>query len=92
MEKNKGIKKAMEKLKEISEDEKMRRITELREKAILDEKSAIRYATNEGMEKGIKQTQIENAKKMLKFKIDENIILEVTELTIEEIKRISKKN
>ena len=88
MEENSGIKKAMGKLKEVSEDEKMRRITELREKAILDEKSAIRYATNEGIVEGKKENQMQIAKKMLKLKIDIKTILEVTELTIEEIERI----
>ena len=49
---NKDIRKAMEKLKEISKDDKLRRIAELREKAILDERSAINYATEKGREEG----------------------------------------
>ncbi len=39
MEENENLKEAVEKLDEISSDEKMQRIAELREKAIMDEKA-----------------------------------------------------
>ncbi len=38
MEENKEIKKAMDELKQLSQDEELRRVAELKEKAILDEK------------------------------------------------------
>ena len=46
------IKEAREKLRAISEDEKMQRIVELRQKAIMDEKAGKEYAKNEGIEVG----------------------------------------
>lgn len=88
MKENKDIKKAVEKLKEVSEDEKMRRIAELREKAILDERSAIRYATNEGIEKGIEKERVKIVKNMLKNGMDIETIMSITELSKEEIESI----
>ena len=46
------IKETREKLRAISEDEKMQRIVELRQKAIMDEKAGKEYAKNEGIEVG----------------------------------------
>ena len=51
MKKNKELKKAKEKLIEISADEKMQRIAELRQKAIMDEKAIY----DKGIDVGIKQ-------------------------------------
>ena len=81
---NKGIKKAMEKLKEISKDDKLRRIAELREKAILDERSAINYATEKGREEGKKET----AKKLKEKNMPTEEIEEITGLTKEEIEKL----
>ena len=47
------IKEAREKLRVISEDEKMQRIVELRQKAIMDEKAQKEYARKEGLEEGL---------------------------------------
>ena len=113
MEENKDIEKAMGKLKEVSEDEKMRRIAELREKAILDERSARRYAIKEleegkkrgreegrqeglqegrqeGLQEGIEQTKREIVKKLLKKNMSISEILEITDLTKDEIEKIIK--
>ena len=84
MSENKEMKKASEKLKVISEDEKMQRIAELRQKAIMDEKAAIRFAT----EKGKSQKAKEIAKKMKEKGSDYKFIQEVTGLTEEEIKEL----
>jgi uncharacterized protein YaeQ len=51
MNENKDIEKATVEIVKMSEDEKMRKLAELREKAIMDEKSI--YAA--GMDKGIEQ-------------------------------------
>ena len=45
MAKNKDIRKAIEELEQVSGDEKLQRIAELREKAIRDEQAALEYAT-----------------------------------------------
>ena len=62
MEENKNLKEAVEKLDRISEDEKMQRIIELREKAIRDEHAIYAKGVDDGIEKGIMKI----AKSMLK--------------------------
>ena len=100
VEEKEDIKEAMEKLEELSNDEHLRWLAELREKAIRDEKDRLKGATLKGMEKGIqegektgqergrKQRELEIAKNMLKKGVDIEFIADVTELTIEEIKNI----
>ena len=48
MKENKEIKSIADTLEQVSGDEKLRRIAELKEKAILDEKAALDYATKKG--------------------------------------------
>ena len=52
MKEEKAIKEAKEKLDEMSKDPKIRRIAELREKAIMDEKAAERFGYNKGKADG----------------------------------------
>ena len=80
MEENENLKEAVEKLDRISEDEKMQRIIELREKAIRDEHAI--YA------KGVDDGIIKIAKNMLKENIDIEMIIKVTRLTKEEIENL----
>ena len=92
MEENKELKEAVEKLDILSADEKMQRIAELREKAILDEKAiyakGIDDGRTQGIEQGIEQEKINVAKNMLKEKISIEIIAKITGLTKEEIKKL----
>ena len=100
MEENENLKEAVEKLDRISEDEKMQRIIELREKAIRDEHAIYAKGVDDGIEKGIqkgfedgkekgaREKQIEIAKKLLKSKVEIEIIIETTGLTEEEIKKL----
>ena len=53
MGENKGVKEAVIKVMELSEDEKMERLEFLRLKAIMDEKSSRRTGYHEGLKKGI---------------------------------------
>lgn len=85
MQENENIKNAMEKLEEVSQDEKLRRIAELKEKARRDEISGLNGARREGK----RETQIEVAKKMKTKNMDIDTIIEITELTREEIEKIS---
>ena len=82
MKENEGIKEAKEKLEVMSEDERIQRLAELREKAIMDEKAIERFGIKKGIEKGIKQT----AKKMKEEGLDIELIKRITNLTEEEIK------
>lgn len=55
MKSNDNIKQAKEKLNEMSQDEKVRRLAELREKALMDEREAEYTGYCNGVEDGIKQ-------------------------------------
>ena len=101
MKESKEIKEAVEKLDSLSEDERMQRIADLREKAILDEKAiyakGVDDGIKEGLEKGIKEGIKVGEEKLKKEKMeiakklkDEGISIEkieqITGLTEEEIK------
>ena len=92
MKENENLKEAVKKLDNLSEDEKMRRIADLRQKAIMDEKAIYEKGLEVGIEKGImegsQKEKIEIAKKMLKLKIDKETIAEATGLTEQEIEKI----
>ena len=78
-----GIKKAKKVLEEISQDERERRLTELREKYIMDQQAI----HDHGYDKGLEDSKIEIAKKLKEKNIDISIIMEVTGLTKEEINK-----
>ena len=94
MEDNKEIKEAMNELEKISEDEELRRVAELREKAIRDEKNGLRHAREdglkEGIEQGLKQGKLLVAKNMKSEGIDIDTIMKITGLSEEEIEKISE--
>ena len=91
MEKNEDVKKAIITVKEMSEDEKMERLAELREKAIRDEKALYNTGIREGKELGIKENKREIAKKMLSKGIKIKEVIELTGLTKEEIEELKNK-
>ena len=94
---NKEIEEAVEEYDTLTGDELVKRLAEIRLISELEEQSALENAKNEGkeegkkegMEQGIrqgkKQNKIETAKKLLKLKIPMEQIIEITELTKEEI-------
>ena len=104
MKENENLKEAVKKLDNLSEDEKMQRIADLRQKAIMDEKAiyekgleiGIEKGIQRGMEKGIEKgimegsqkEKIEIAKKMLELKIDKETIAKATGLAEQEIEKI----
>ena len=96
MKENENLKEAVKKLDNLSEDEKMQRIADLRQKAIMDEKAIYEKGLEVGIEKGIEKgimegsqkEKIEIAKKMLELKIDKETIAEATGLTEQEIEKI----
>ena len=87
MKENKEIKKATEKVEKMSEDEKLRRLAFLREKAIMDEKDIYRAGVDKGIEKGIAQgaktEKIAMAKKMLSksYSIEDIIDIDSKKIT-----------
>ena len=104
MGENKELKRAVKELNKISEDEKMQRIAELREKAILDEKAIYARGFDVGEEKGRqegreegrlegrlegrKEEKIEIAKELLKESFPTDKISKITGLTEEEIENL----
>ena len=91
MEKNEDVKKAIITVKEMSEDEKMERLAELREKAIRDEKAlyntGIREGKELGREEGERKKKIEVIKKMLQENLNKDLIKKITNATDEEIEQ-----
>jgi predicted transposase/invertase (TIGR01784 family) len=104
--KNEDIAEALWKLEDISEDKKLRRMAQLKERWERDERSAREYFEEkgllEGREQGLKEgmkagkkagkreEQIKIAKEMIKNKINIEIISECTGLTKEEIEELKK--
>ena len=85
MKTNKELKEAKEKLNKISQDDKMRKIAELRQKAIMDEKAIYRRGKEVGTEEGFAKSKNQIAKKMKEEGLDSKIIVKVTGLTKEEV-------
>ena len=104
MKENEEVKKANSVLHVMSEDEKLQRLAELREKWDLDERSARQNAIEEGRKKGLQQglqqgiqqgiqqgeenKTVEIAKKMKEEGISVELIEKITGLDKEEIERI----
>lgn len=94
MNENKEIEEAMNELEEMSKDEELRRVAELREKAIRDEKNGLRHARQEGIEegmkKGIQQGIEEVAKRMINLNHSVQEIIQITGLNKEQVLKIKK--
>lgn len=82
VEENKKIKEATIEVRKMSEDEKLRKLAELREKAIMDEKDIYQA----GIEKGKKEI----AKKLKVKNLPIEEIIEITGLTKEEIENVTQ--
>ena len=93
MKENEELNEAVNKLEEMSEDEYLERIADLREKKILDENTRLHESYNKGItdgrKEGITEGELKNkketAKKMLEKNIPLETIIEITGLTKEEI-------
>ena len=92
MENNENMKKAKEKLNTMSKDETLRRLAELREKAILDEKEAestgYHRGKKAGIEEGVHKNTKEIAKKMKEKGYELENIIEITNLSAKEIESL----
>ena len=100
MEENKEIREAVVEVHKMSKDEKIRKLAELREKAIMDEKEI--YSTGyhkgeksgyikgekSGYDKGQKKEKIKIAKILKEKGMSKEEISEITKLTLEELKGI----
>ena len=96
MKNNENMKEAREKLDKMSKDEKVRRMAELRQKALMDEREAEYTGYSNGVEEGIKQGIRQGiqqgyrkiAKKMKNKGKNINEIIEITGLSEEEINKL----
>ena len=84
MKENEEVKKAQSVLHEMSDDEKLQRLAELREKWDIDERSALSSAREEGEQKA----KYEIAKKLKKLNVEIANIEKATGLAKEEIERL----
>jgi len=82
------IEKANRILDKISLTEEEREIYEARLKALRDEDGALETARIKGMEEGIKKGRMDTAKKSLAKGLSEELISELTGLSIEEIRSL----
>ena len=102
-EKNDKLKKARIEMNYLTGDAEVRRLAELREKWEMDRISAINHATRKGEERrrkkterkngkieGAKEKSIEIAKKLLEMGMTIEQIIDATQLSKEEIEKLSK--
>ena len=92
MNENEDIKKAKEELERIKLNEQDQRLAELRMKYILDQNairnSGFREGKEAGLQEGKKAEKLEIAKKLISLKMPIDQIIQITNLTEEEIKQI----
>ena len=96
MKNNEGVKKAKEKLEEISNDPIMERIADWKEKYILEMNTTKADGYNEGLEQGLEQgkklgeinKEKEIAKKLKQKNTSLKDISEITGLSIDEIEKL----
>ena len=92
MKENEEIKKANEEYEYLTGEAAERRLAFLRDKAIRDENNMIAGARDEGIQEGVEQgekkKQIEIAKKLLKKGMTIEEIVEITELSKEELEKL----
>lgn len=79
------IREAKDELIRLSNDDKQRELYEMRSKILKDKVSALNEAERKGIEKGIKQRNIEIARNLLDI-LDDETIATKTGLSIEKIK------
>lgn len=104
MKKNSSMKEAKDKLDSMSDDREIRRMAELREKWLLDQKAiertgynrgfnngvkdGIKQGIEQGIEQGSKNSKYEIAKKMKIEKLNIKLISKITGLSEKEIEEI----
>lgn len=95
MKKNNDIKNAVIEVHERSKDEQLRRLAELKEKAIMDEKAIYKAGRLRGEKEGITQGQLEKSieiiKNLLSMDFTVSQIAQAVDMSEEEVKKIIDK-
>ena len=84
MKENEYVKEAVVEVHKMTEDEKLKRLADLRQKAIMDEKSY--YET--GLKHGEKKKSLEIAKELLKTGMSKEEVAKIVQLDIKELENI----
>ena len=90
MEEYENVKKAGENLERLKNDEHTQYLAWLREKQILDMNSMKKDGFLKGREQGRKEEKREIVRKLLKAGVSEEIIMQTTNITKEELDEIKK--
>ena len=97
MKNNKDIEEAVITVHEMTEDEHMRRMADLREKAIMDEKAIRRKGYEDGQKAGKEEERKNNSEKMKeivanlkKIKMSDEQICQILNITQKELKELIK--
>ena len=90
-QKGEDMKTAVERVKKLSKDEKLRIIEEKREKGRWIYESQMAYARNEGLEQGRRNERQAIAKRLIQSKFNNTEIVRITGLTEKEVCRIRTK-
>lgn len=92
MEKNNDIKDAVIEVHEISKDEQLRRLAELKEKAIMDEKAIYKAGKLRGEKEGISQGELKKSIEIIKNLYSMNLpisqIAQAVDMSETEVKKI----
>ena len=91
MKENENLKEAVKKLDNLSEDEKMQRIADLRQKAIMDEKAIYEKGLEIGIEKGIQRGMEKGMEEGIQRGIEKGIEKGIMEGSQKEKIEIAKK-
>lgn len=96
MKENEDVKEAVVEVHKMTEDEKLQRLADLRQKAIMDEKAYLETARRrglesgfrEGLEKGEKKKSLEIAKELLQRGMSKEEVAEIIHLDVKELENI----
>lgn len=89
---SKIIKEAYGEYEVLTGEDEVKRLAEVRLMSKLEEESALSFVRDEGLKEGQKNEKIQIAKKLLKSNMSIEQIIEITELTREEIEKIKNEN
>ncbi len=88
LKENPVIEKAHRVYKDFTSDERLMLLAESREKWQRDMNTRLQHARQQGIEQGIDEKAVDDAKKMLKEGLDTSVIARVTGLSTERIEQL----
>ncbi len=89
MKNNEDIEEAVVTVHKMTEDEKMRKLADLREKALLDEKAIRRKGYEDGKSDGRIEERAKNIKRMKQLKMSDADICKILDITNDELQKLT---